>query len=121
MEDLSVHLKELEETLLLKRKKDFEQLLADDFLEFGSSGRVFNKQDQLDTFDETGIHQRSWEYVMSDFHMEKLGEGVALVTFRVFDKHNNRHSLRSSIWKLNNGQWQMFFHQGTITNKSPEL
>jgi hypothetical protein len=25
-------------------------------------------------------------------------------------------SLRSSIWKLNNGKWQIVFHQGTKIN-----
>lgn len=52
MEDyqLELHLKQLEGQLLLKNKEDFVRLLADDFVEFGSSGAVYNKKDQLDFF-----------------------------------------------------------------------
>lgn len=30
---------------------------------------------------------------------------------------NMKYSLRSSTWKLINGTWKMFFHQGTLTTK----
>ncbi len=30
---------------------------------------------------------------------------------------SKKYSLRSSIWKLINGKWKMFFYQGTCTEK----
>ncbi|RPF53256.1 DUF4440 domain-containing protein [Aquisalibacillus elongatus] len=115
MSDLKQYLLELEEMLLLKRKSDFERLLADDFKEFGSSGEVFTKQDQLDAF-EGDVHKRMTKYHLSNFDMKPLADKVALVTFLVFNEGTEQYSYRSSIWKDIEGQWQMVFHQGTITN-----
>lgn len=50
-----------------------------------------------------------------DFEIHSLSESVVLATYRVKDKTKNHNTLRSSIWKLIDGRWQMFFHQGTIT------
>lgn len=49
---LKEQLRLLEERLLepkvRKSKKELEVLLADDFIEFGSSGRMYNKQQVID-------------------------------------------------------------------------
>ncbi len=37
----------LEQTLMYYRRKDFEDLLAEDFCEFGSSGKIFDKEIEL--------------------------------------------------------------------------
>jgi hypothetical protein len=46
-------------------------------------------------------------------------EEVVLVTYRSVSRDpvsgKERHALRSSIWKLIDGRWQMTFHQGTPT------
>ncbi|GEL77594.1 hypothetical protein TMU01_18290 [Tenuibacillus multivorans] len=98
MEDsqLVSHLKALEETLLLKNKADFERLLAADFMEIGSSGIVYDKQDQLDAFKNVS-HSRNWKCLsLSDFDMTRLSEDVAHVTFRVYNEKSDQYSLRSS-------------------------
>ncbi|OYE03731.1 nuclear transport factor 2 family protein [Nostoc sp. 'Peltigera membranacea cyanobiont' 232] len=52
-------LRELEERLLQadvrKSAKDVMDLLADEFIEFGSSGRVFNKQQIIDSLQNEPI------------------------------------------------------------------
>jgi hypothetical protein len=90
-------------------------LLADDFVEFGSSGRVFNKQQIIASLQqEDGACRRS----MHDFQMSRLAPGIILATYRVSRESGNGipsvESLRSSIWKLQDGHWQMVFHQGTL-------
>ncbi|MGM0878048.1 MAG: DUF4440 domain-containing protein [Bacillota bacterium] len=50
-----------------------------------------------------------------DFEIHPISDGAVLATYCVKDETRNQHTLRSSIWKLIDGRWQMFFHQGTIT------
>ena len=58
------------------------------------------------------------EIFLSDFEAKSLASGVILATYRAV-KHESdgrrSYSLRSSIWKLIDGRWQMIFHQGTPT------
>jgi hypothetical protein len=118
--------REAEEALLLRqleerlpqasnRKSPHEVagLLAEEFVEFGSSGRVYDKRGVIDLL----RGEDPVQLAMSDFTARRLAETVVLVTYR-----STRHgpadapaarSLRSSIWKLIEGQWQMVFHQGT--------
>jgi hypothetical protein len=112
---LEKHLRELEERLLQtevrKSPEELDQLLADDFVEIGSSGRLFNKQQIIEgLINETPVHR-----TLLDFKIKLLAPDVALVTYRVHNHEEQRYSLRSSIWKRNEDRWQMVFHQGTLT------
>ena len=110
-------IKTLEEKLLnpLIRKSSIEvsKLLADDFIEYGSSGLIYNKQIVInDLQSECPIN-----FGTRDFKIKKLATDVILATY-IAVKYNDAgieesSSLRSSIWKLNDGNWQMIFHQGT--------
>ncbi|MCP1359190.1 DUF4440 domain-containing protein [Aneurinibacillus migulanus] len=114
MSSLNEHLRQLEEQLLKPEIRtasaDIEKLLADDFFEFGSSGNVWYKKDCIG---ENGISVR--EMTFHDFHIHPLSTDVVLTTYCVEDKTRMQHTLRSSIWKFNDGRWQIFFHQGTRT------
>ncbi|GAE35742.1 nuclear transport factor 2 family protein [Halalkalibacter akibai] len=112
--DLYNHLIELEQTLLKPEvrlsSEALDELLADDFLEFGSSGIVIDKEDCLG---EGGVG--ALKMTLYDFKVSSLAPDVAQTTYRVFDETRNRHTLRSSIWRYRDNKWQMFFHQGTIS------
>ncbi|MEH2261660.1 nuclear transport factor 2 family protein [Nostoc sp.] len=117
-------LRELEERLLQpdvrKSAKDVMDLLADEFIEFGSSGRVFNKQQIIDSLQNEPIApvtQRS----ITEFKTFVLATGVILVTYHIVRHLSGEqpvHSLRSSIWKFNNARWKIIFHQGTLVRES---
>jgi hypothetical protein len=118
------HLRTLEERLLQPDVRRSAQavasLLADEFVEFGSSGRVFDKTQIIAALrDEPPI-----ERVLSDFGSTVLAPGVVLVTYRIARRTASdeppQHLLRSSIWKLMDGRWQMVFHQGTLS-PAPQL
>ena len=101
-----------------KSTDDIAMLLADDFVEFGSSGRIFYKQQVVEGLPLA----TSVQMTLQDFHAKTLAPDVVLTTFRVI-KHNEAssekiYSLRSSIWKFIDGRWQMVFHQGTPTMAS---
>ena len=92
-------------------------LLSDDFVEFGSSGNVYNKQQVIEALDEEGPADPTIRLSLVDFIAQGLAPGVILVTYRTIQEGSpgsRRESrLRSSIWKLTEGRWQMVFHQGT--------
>jgi hypothetical protein len=117
-------LRELEERLLLpnvrKSAQDIMDLLADEFIEFGSSGRVFDKQQIIQSLQNESIEpltQRS----ITEFKTLVLATGVVLVTYCIVSHISGEqpvYSLRSSIWKLNNDRWKLIFHQGTMLRES---
>ncbi|MGG2093386.1 DUF4440 domain-containing protein [Bacillus sp. S13(2024)] len=111
---LKEHLCELEQQLLEPGTRtspaELDKLLADDFFEFGSSGNVWYKKDAVG---EEGLSVR--KMTLSDFEIYPLSEDTVLVTYRVKDETRMQNTLRSSIWKLIDGRWKMFFHQGTPT------
>ena len=87
------------------------ELLADDFVEFGSSGRVYDKPTivKLLAHDQDNAPPP----IVTDFVVRFLSPEVALVTYRAVA--TERETLRSSLWLLSHGQWRMTFHQGTPT------
>lgn len=99
-------------------KEKVSALLADDFIEFGSSGVKYDKAFTLDSLSEEAI---DLEIVVEDFEVKHLSDDIVLVTYKTSkidpDTGSRFHSLRSSIWKNNSGNWEMVFHQGT---KIPE-
>jgi hypothetical protein len=119
--DLSLeqHLRLLEEQLLSpeirKSTEDINVLLAKDFVEFGSSGFVFDRKRIVEKMQTEPPIRRS----IVDFKVVLLAENVALATYRAIrhaeSGENPTYSLRSSIWKHIDGRWQIVFHQGTLS------
>lgn len=109
--ETSLHLPEVRSS-----RSAINKLLADDFVEFGASGRVYNKQAILDHLpQETSIIIEA-----GDFNINQLSDTFIQLTYKSISQTKNedtRHTLRSSIWKYNDSEWKMIFHQGTISNK----
>ncbi|WP_079479055.1 nuclear transport factor 2 family protein [Halobacillus salinus] len=113
--ELREHLYTLETTLLeadVRKSVDrLDALLADDFIEYSSTGGVYDKQNilsRLPSEDDPGITLR-------DFEMKYLSATSVLTTFKVYIESKQKHSLRSSVWTFQDDGWQMTFHQGTVT------
>jgi hypothetical protein len=112
------HLKQLEENLLdptiRKNPNHVSSLLADDFIEFGSSGRTFDKTAILEDLRNEPPHLAAF---LSDFAIRPLAPEVMLVTYRTTRHDSSGHithqARRSSIWINRNNRWQLTFHQGT--------
>ena len=117
MNELHNTIYELENSLLTPEvRSSFEQLnnlLADDFKEFGSSGLVYTKQNVLERLPSS---TDKVVYVVSDFEMKSLSEDIVMANFktdRVINNIERVSSLRTSLWRKENDVWRMFFHQGT--------
>lgn len=116
-EALADHLRGLEESLLepgvRRDRARVSALLADDFLEFGSSGRVWTREETLRLL-ATESYPRP---EMIDFACRRMAQGVALVTYKTIRVEaatgERAEALRSSLWTEESGTWQVRFHQGT--------
>jgi hypothetical protein len=109
--------RDLEEKLLRQETRnspgEVASLLHPDFFEFGGSGTVWNRQQTIDRLAQEHLMERS----LTNLSVLPLAPDVTLVTYRAVGRDvaggNEWHSLRSSIWKLTDGRWQVIFHQGT--------
>lgn len=110
---MSEELRELEQRLLLpevrRNRTAVSALLAEEFREFGSSGRIFDKQQILDLLGSEPEQRMALE----DFGAWMLSAEIALVTYRAVRPGSGAASLRSSVWVRRDGRWQLIFHQGT--------
>lgn len=88
-----------------------ERTLAQDFLEFGRSGRVYERADTL------AVSGDSIEANLRDFRLSMLADDVALLTYVSEVQHEQLDlANRASVWVWRDGRWQLRFHQGTPTN-----
>ena len=92
------------------------QLLAEEFVEFGASGRTLDKRSVIDELTQT----ETLEHLqVENFNVVSASDDSALITYsciaRSTDGEIVRKSNRSSLWKLLDGTWQLVFHQGTRT------
>ncbi len=91
-------------------RQNLESILAEDFFEYGQSGQVWDRTTTIDTL-TTLTEDRQIE--ISDFNLTELSENVLMTRWVSYHELNKTYALRTSIWKKNNNQWQLFFHQGT--------
>ena len=89
------------------------ELISDDFREITSSGKVTSKKDCLENLPKAS----RIKFVMTNFKMYVLSPDVVQTLFKtektVVETGKVSNSMRSSIWKNENGKWRMIFHQGT--------
>ena len=114
-DDLRALEEQLLQTAFRRNRKAVSELLADDFCEFGSSGHIWNKQQILDLLET----EDGFTYAVDDFHAIELCPDTVLVTYRLTTQRHGEAScitLRSSIWVIRDGRWQVLFHQGTLAN-----
>ena len=90
------------------------ELLADDFVEFGSSGRVFDRTTIIQALVESPATE---QFAVEDFRLVTSSDDTAFVTYRCVARSDSgeiaRTSNRSSLWRRAGDAWQLLFHQGT--------
>lgn len=84
------------------RIKDFKTILSEDFREFGTSGKVYDKTIQLSFVNDEGISEIP--FIITNFHVELLSHNIAHVTYQTESKSDG-----------SNAKWCLYFHQGTRT------
>jgi ribonuclease HI len=82
-------------------------LLHPDFMEIGSSGRVWTRDAMMMALEEDPGERTDIEILGVD----RVGTGAVLLTYRSFARSGT--TLRSSLWVLDGNRWRLRFHQGT--------
>ena len=121
-ESLREHIRQLEERLLRpdvrRARQTLDGLLASEFTEFASDGVAYSKDQVIEALEREAPYVRS----LTDFRIVVLAETAVLATYRTNRQNvalnESVDSLRSSIWTLRDGRWQLLFHQGT-THAAP--
>jgi hypothetical protein len=108
-------LRELEIKVMIaageRRAADLRDLVADDFLEIGASGRTYTKAEVLAAIETAPLRK----FQIEDFKIVNSGDGWAMVSYRAGERSEKTStaSFRSTLWVERAGKWQIVFHQGT--------
>jgi len=96
--------------------EELDALLADGFVEIGSSGRLYTKDEIMRSLPD----EAEAKFIVSDFAARPLSTGTVLATYKVEKilAGGSVFSFRSSIWYFTGEGWQMIFHQGTMIDVS---
>jgi len=113
----------LEEALhrpdIRRSREAVENLLAQGFVEFGSSGTVYHRAETIALLaEEEDDDADDGSLQADDYALTRVAADAVLLTYRTIRTGadgSKRHVLRSSIWKHDGKRWQMLFHQGTLT------
>ena len=90
-----------------------EELLHPEFVELGSSGRVYDRQDMIEML----TAEVAAEVLIRDFKVHRVNPSAVLVTYRSIGQSGNE-ARRSSLWVRVGDRWQIRFHQGTRIENS---
>ncbi|MFC9620869.1 DUF4440 domain-containing protein [Streptomyces sp. NPDC056930] len=89
------------------------ELLDPEFLEFGASGRRWDATSVLTVTSDGSVAPEA-PVEVSDMSGVVLAPGIVHLTY--FADHSGRRAWRSSVWRLTEVGWRMYFHQGTLTS-----
>lgn len=94
-------------------RAELETLLAPDFREIGTSGRLTTRAQVLASLATPG--QVAFE--IENLECLPLGDRAVLVTYRATarrtDTGQTSRSARTTVWTLTDAGWQAVFHQGS--------
>ncbi|ARP73747.1 DUF4440 domain-containing protein [Streptomyces pluripotens] len=89
------------------------ELLDPEFTEIGASGRRWDVASILTVTSGASVSPESPVRV-SEMSGVALAPDVVHLTY--FAVHQARRTWRSSVWRLTETGWRMYFHQGTLTS-----
>ncbi|OYW13610.1 MAG: hypothetical protein B7X02_01810 [Rhodospirillales bacterium 12-54-5] len=110
-------LKNLEEKLWIAEyrfnREWIESIFADDFFEYGRSGRIYSREQCLN------VAPQRIDAIMPlpDFTMRYLSMDIVQTTYKSIVTYADEleYANRSSIWEKTAEGWKLKFHQGTPT------
>ncbi|MGC5341358.1 nuclear transport factor 2 family protein [Streptomyces sp. AM 4-1-1] len=86
------------------------ELLHPEFTEIGASGQVWDRDTLIDELvSDKAPHPGP--LTASRMKGVQLSDDLVQLTFDTEDKGRRAH--RSSLWRLTDGRWLLYFHQGT--------
>ena len=124
--ELLDEIRSLEESLFCKgvhrSRADAEKLLTEDFFEFESTGRTYDREDMIALLAQEAGNEPSDALSFDNYSLRPISANAVLLTYRTCRKQLNgleRYVHRSSIWKHSDNCWKIMFHQGTKIEPKP--
>ena len=111
LEELTALEQRLHDPAIRRNPAQIACLLADEFREFGKSGRVYDKASLVQTLADERPSPDEERIEAAGFALLPVSADAALLTYR--STCAGTSALRSSLWIYRDGRWQMLFHQGT--------
>src|SRR5579863_3306180 len=111
LEELLIKLEQrLMDPVFREDREQVSALLAEDFREFGSSGRAWSRDEILNLTERLQPPP-----LVEDFAINIIVPELVQVTSRTLRAipGGKAPALRSSLWIRRGDRWQMLFHQGT--------
>jgi hypothetical protein len=87
------------------------ELLDPEFTEIGASGRWWDVESIL-TVTSAGTVSPESPVKVSEMSGTVLAPGIVHLTY--FADNQGRRAWRSSLWRLTETGWRLYFHQGTL-------
>lgn len=101
-----------------RSEQDILAQICDEFFEIGASGRIYSKQDVLNTLLERyndPTYQDIWE--TKDFTLTQIAPDNYLLNYTL-NQNKTRVTRHSTIWRNIDGAWKILYHQGTLVRKN---
>ncbi len=89
-------------------EKELNELIADDFIEIGSSGRIYDKTSAIQAVLSNDHEDLSENY---NLNAKQLGSELVLIEYTT----RNGEIQRSSVWQHKDQNWVILFHQAVKT------
>ncbi|MBC2659949.1 nuclear transport factor 2 family protein [Pseudomonas sp. MSSRFD41] len=93
---------------------ELDRLLHKEFHEIGRSGAFYTKADTVETLPLKESHS---EILAQNFKLTVISKDACLLIYEAAQSTRSgeptQYARRSSIWKIEDGEWKMLFHQGT--------
>lgn len=100
-----------------KNKSDIEAQMHDDFWEDGASGKIYTRQNVIDTLLERYNDSNYVDiWTANDFKLTKIAKDSYLLTYILIQNHT-RITRRCTIWKRVLDSWKILYHQGAIISE----
>ncbi|MDP9842957.1 nuclear transport factor 2 family protein [Streptosporangium lutulentum] len=89
------------------------ELLDPEFTEIGASGRWWDVESIITMMSAETVASKS-PVKVSEMSGVELARGIVHLTY--FSDWQGRRARRSSLWRLTETGWRVYFHQGTLAD-----
>lgn len=112
-EKITILEKSLLDTKVRKNIKTLTSLISKDFREVSASGNCFG----LDEIVNNVPNHSDWSCKTQAWKFRMLSDDIAQISYKAYIVHSAEgkgvYSLRMSLWKNEERNWRMVYHQGT--------
>ena len=99
-----------------KNREDIELMMVDDYWEVGASGRIYKKEEIIETLLDR-YHDPNFidDWATDNFNCRKIAESNYLLTYDLI-QDKVRKTRRATLWRWTGNNWVIVYHQGTVIN-----